>query len=279
MWFCDLYRKEVCTLLNYWPVLMVEAVFMLLRFELFSHLILGTTVSFSCFACFSLILWDIDITLLSWIWSTRLLFYTFSCSFWMLSFPHSPIEACDSGFFPSFFELLFNDLQTMMQFVYMNLHVHVEESIIELVDIDNFSSLVGGHVNAPSFKMKGKYLGITTLYVSLQSISINLTFIWIQFLNRLLKTQKLSHYLLEPGQHYATFWTCSTNSNYYGGSLQSPKNTPSWTFSATWCVICGMFQSTNAVSSVLVWFEGVNFERNTYTNITLSSLIYVLFFC
>ncbi|KAK7266452.1 hypothetical protein RIF29_19096 [Crotalaria pallida] len=52
------------------------------------------------------------------------------------------------------------------QFVYMNLHVHVEDSIIELVDTDNFLSLVGGHVNAPSFKKKGRHLGITTLYVS-----------------------------------------------------------------------------------------------------------------
>ncbi|KAH1248383.1 Nuclear pore complex protein [Glycine max] len=52
------------------------------------------------------------------------------------------------------------------QFVYMNLHVHVEDSIIELVDTEDFSSLVGGHVNAPSFKIKGRHLGITTLYVS-----------------------------------------------------------------------------------------------------------------
>ncbi|XP_061357530.1 nuclear pore complex protein GP210 isoform X2 [Gastrolobium bilobum] len=52
------------------------------------------------------------------------------------------------------------------QFLYMNLHVHVEDSIIELVDTDNFSSLVGGHVNAPSFKIKGRHLGFTTLYVS-----------------------------------------------------------------------------------------------------------------
>ncbi|BAU00962.1 hypothetical protein VIGAN_11010600 [Vigna angularis var. angularis] len=52
------------------------------------------------------------------------------------------------------------------QFVYMNLHVHIEDNIIELVDTDDFSSLVGGHVNAPSFKIKGRHLGITTLYVS-----------------------------------------------------------------------------------------------------------------
>ncbi|KAK2365493.1 nuclear pore complex protein GP210 [Trifolium repens] len=52
------------------------------------------------------------------------------------------------------------------QFVYMNLHVHVEDTIIELLDTDSLSSLVGRHVNAPSFKIKGRYLGITTLYVS-----------------------------------------------------------------------------------------------------------------
>lgn len=54
----------------------------------------------------------------------------------------------------------------------MNLHVNVEDSIIELVDTDNFSSLVDGHVNAASFKIKGTHLGITTLYVSLLSVSI-----------------------------------------------------------------------------------------------------------
>ncbi|XP_029128899.1 nuclear pore complex protein GP210 isoform X3 [Cajanus cajan] len=51
------------------------------------------------------------------------------------------------------------------QFVYMNLHVLVEDSIIELVDTDDFSSLVGGYVSAPSFRIKGRNLGITTLYV------------------------------------------------------------------------------------------------------------------
>ncbi|MED6170545.1 hypothetical protein PIB30_032004 [Stylosanthes scabra] len=52
------------------------------------------------------------------------------------------------------------------QFVYMTLHVHVEDSILELLDSDNFSSLEGGHVNAPSFKIRGRHLGITTLYVT-----------------------------------------------------------------------------------------------------------------
>lgn len=66
-----------------------------------------------------------------------------------------------------YFKWQFVDLETVVQFVYMNLHVHVEDSIIELVDTEDFSSLVGGHVNAPSFKIKGRHLGITTLYVSL----------------------------------------------------------------------------------------------------------------
>ncbi|XP_039691001.1 nuclear pore complex protein GP210 isoform X3 [Medicago truncatula] len=52
------------------------------------------------------------------------------------------------------------------QFVYMNIHVHVEDTIIELLDADSLSSLDGRHVNAPNFKIKGRYLGITTLYVS-----------------------------------------------------------------------------------------------------------------
>jgi len=69
-----------------------------------------------------------------------------------------------------------------MQFVYMNLHVHIEDSIIEFVDTDDFSSLVGGHVNAPSFKIKGRHLGITTLYVSLWSTPIILIFISVKIL-------------------------------------------------------------------------------------------------
>ncbi|MED6133436.1 hypothetical protein PIB30_028200 [Stylosanthes scabra] len=52
------------------------------------------------------------------------------------------------------------------QFVYMTLHVHVENSILELLDSDNFSTLEGGLVNAPSFKIRGRHIGITTLYVS-----------------------------------------------------------------------------------------------------------------
>ena len=73
-----------------------------------------------------------------------------------------------------------------MQFVYMNLHVNVEDGMLELVDTDNFSILVGGHVNAPSFKIKGRHLGITTLYVRLLSNSTILAFTSIKFIYRLL---------------------------------------------------------------------------------------------
>jgi hypothetical protein len=79
-------------------------------------------------------------------------------------FPIFTYENMSVSFF--YFNLLTNDWETMMQFVYMNLHVHVEDTIIELLDTDGLSSLVGRHVNAPSFKIKGRYLGITTLYVS-----------------------------------------------------------------------------------------------------------------
>jgi len=76
-----------------------------------------------------------------------------------------------------YFNLQTNDWKTMMQFVYMNIHVHVEDTIIELLDAHSLSSLDGRHVNAPSFKIKGRYLGITTLYVSLLSMCINPTLI------------------------------------------------------------------------------------------------------
>ncbi|KAI4350639.1 hypothetical protein L6164_005077 [Bauhinia variegata] len=52
------------------------------------------------------------------------------------------------------------------QFVYMNISVHIEDHIIELVGDDSLPNVVSGCVNAPSFKIKGSHLGITTLYVS-----------------------------------------------------------------------------------------------------------------
>ncbi|KAK8586935.1 hypothetical protein V6N12_021454 [Hibiscus sabdariffa] len=52
------------------------------------------------------------------------------------------------------------------QFAYMNIHVHIEDDIVELEDKDDFSSHSGGYVSAQNFKIRAKRLGITTLYVS-----------------------------------------------------------------------------------------------------------------
>ncbi|KAK4603548.1 hypothetical protein RGQ29_012174 [Quercus rubra] len=52
------------------------------------------------------------------------------------------------------------------QYAYMNIHVHIEDHIVELVGIDDTSSPHGGHVKGPNFKIMGTRLGISTLYVS-----------------------------------------------------------------------------------------------------------------
>ena len=82
----------------------------------------------------------------------------------------------------------------MMQFVYMNISVHIEDPIIELLDDDNFSSLAGGYVNAPSFRIKGRYLGITTIYVSPFHTSIILNFVSVKFLCKISRAQRLTDY-------------------------------------------------------------------------------------
>ncbi|XP_038715182.1 nuclear pore complex protein GP210 isoform X2 [Tripterygium wilfordii] len=51
------------------------------------------------------------------------------------------------------------------QYAYMNIHVHIENHIVKLVDND-ISSPGGGHVSAPNFTIVAQHLGITTLYVS-----------------------------------------------------------------------------------------------------------------
>ncbi|KAM0958021.1 hypothetical protein EV1_023125 [Malus domestica] len=52
------------------------------------------------------------------------------------------------------------------QFAYMNIHVHVEDHIIEVLDINDISSPGGGFVNVPKFKILATHLGITTFFVS-----------------------------------------------------------------------------------------------------------------
>lgn len=52
------------------------------------------------------------------------------------------------------------------QYVYMNIRVHIEDHIIELVNEDDFSCCDDGYVNVPNFRIRATRLGITTLYVS-----------------------------------------------------------------------------------------------------------------
>ncbi|OMO69335.1 Bacterial Ig-like, group 2 [Corchorus olitorius] len=52
------------------------------------------------------------------------------------------------------------------QYAYMNIHVHIEDNIVELVEKDDISTPAGGYIGAQNFKIRAKYLGITTLYVS-----------------------------------------------------------------------------------------------------------------
>lgn len=52
-----------------------------------------------------------------------------------------------------------------LQIAYMDIHVHIERDIVELVD-DGVSTRDGGYASSSSFKIFGKELGITTLYVS-----------------------------------------------------------------------------------------------------------------
>lgn len=49
----------------------------------------------------------------------------------------------------------------------MDIQVHIEDNIVELVDNDDNLSHGGGYVSKRSFKIMAKHLGITTLYVSL----------------------------------------------------------------------------------------------------------------
>ena len=82
---------------------------------------------------------------------------------------------CESWFFSSILDNNLSDWELVMQYAYMNIHVHNEDHIIELIDIDDTSSPRDGYVNvkAPNFKIMGTHLGITTLYVSSLLIYMN----------------------------------------------------------------------------------------------------------
>ncbi|KAG4128596.1 hypothetical protein ERO13_D09G029000v2 [Gossypium hirsutum] len=52
------------------------------------------------------------------------------------------------------------------QYASINIHVHIEDDIVELADKDDFSSPSGRYIGAQTFKIRAKHLGVTTLYVS-----------------------------------------------------------------------------------------------------------------
>lgn len=56
----------------------------------------------------------------------------------------------------------------MVQYVYMDLQVHIEDDIVELVDGNNDSSRDDAY-KGPSFIIIGENIGVTTLYVSSSS--------------------------------------------------------------------------------------------------------------
>jgi hypothetical protein len=86
----------------------------------------------------------------------------------------------------------FSDWELVMQYAYMNIHVHIEDHIVELIGIDDTSSPHGGYVNAWNFKIMGTHLGITTLYVSPLLINTNILRPQLAFIVRF-SVGKLGH--------------------------------------------------------------------------------------
>ncbi|XP_043725573.1 nuclear pore complex protein GP210 [Telopea speciosissima] len=52
------------------------------------------------------------------------------------------------------------------QYVYMNIRLHIEDPILELVNADHFPSSGSGHIYGPTFVIQAKHLGVSTIYVS-----------------------------------------------------------------------------------------------------------------
>ncbi|KAJ8622832.1 hypothetical protein MRB53_031361 [Persea americana] len=53
----------------------------------------------------------------------------------------------------------------LSQYLYMNIHVHLEDGVLELVDNDGFSRLSGGEIHGPKFLIRAAQLGVTTFHV------------------------------------------------------------------------------------------------------------------
>jgi len=56
----------------------------------------------------------------------------------------------------------------VLKYDYMNMHVHIDDGILELVSMNDSSGLGGWIISRPYFSVKAVVLGIATLYVSLQ---------------------------------------------------------------------------------------------------------------
>lgn len=55
----------------------------------------------------------------------------------------------------------------------MGIRAHIDDPIVELVNNDDFPSpLDGGYVKAPSFIIRARHIGVTTLYVSSQVLLV-----------------------------------------------------------------------------------------------------------
>lgn len=52
------------------------------------------------------------------------------------------------------------------QYIYMGIRAHIDDPIVELVDNDDFTSPLDGYVKAPSFIIRARHIGVTTLYIS-----------------------------------------------------------------------------------------------------------------
>ncbi|XP_073140167.1 nuclear pore complex protein GP210 [Henckelia pumila] len=52
------------------------------------------------------------------------------------------------------------------QYIFMNIHVHIEDDVVELVEDYDFAFVGDGYVHAPNFTIRGTHLGVTTIYLS-----------------------------------------------------------------------------------------------------------------
>lgn len=54
----------------------------------------------------------------------------------------------------------------------MGIRAHIDDPIVELVNNDDFPSPLDGYVKAPSFIIRARHIGVTTLYVSSQVLLV-----------------------------------------------------------------------------------------------------------